>query len=369
MDDTTVTTPFMTIQNELKEFRSQHIDNHTTIEPNYKELFLAAKHYQQKAQTAQEITSEERESLFTEINSIFDALKHRQDTEWQERRIKSEETKKQLVEEIRIIGDEHDRLWNDNSLENRKHIVECENRLRKIKDRFRPSGMLKEDHDEVWYFYQETWEKVNERKRYESYINLEKFQNEADSIRDTLKTRGIPEAREQLRKVQKLRGGFFFLQNDFKKLQTIFDTVYSEINDTASKDKGKNVSRIIENRTQNGKDFLDRARLRLEKIQNNISKNNERMNEATSDEFKGKVEHWLREDTKELERLLKKIEKVEKEVRTNEDKLRRYSAGGSSSAPSPAGEPEILNEGKSTETEKNEVESETNAPQTETALA
>ncbi len=332
MDELTAKNNYTTLHNELTEFRTIHIENHTEEKKNYRDLLNLAKVIQKKVSDTIDLLLEDRESLTNELNAIFSSLKQAQDQEWETRRVSSEGTKKKMMEEIRELGAEYERLCNEPNDEARKNLNKCENDLRKFKDRFREGAMLKEDHDEVWYLYQETWETVNQRKRIESYSNREKFMKDAEAIRETLRTRGAGAARNQLREVQKSRNGFFFLHDDFKKLQTFFDEIYSEINSKSSFQG--DFLKMLETRITNGKEFLIRAKSRAEKINSNIKKNEERMKEAPSEEFRQKLEHWVNEDSSEYDKLTKRIAKVEKEVSVSEEKLKRkrdnIAAGGSS---------------------------------------
>jgi hypothetical protein len=325
MDEVTANTTYSTLLTSLKEFRALNIDNHTSENHNYKKIIELSRNFQHRISEATELQNEEKESLTNELNAIFDAIRKLQEQDWQVRRKKSEEVKRALTQEISTLGDEYEKLSNQDSQDMRKQLTGCENRLRKIRDRFRGSGMVKEDHDEVWYFYQEVWEKVNERKRYESYINREKFIKDAEAIRETLRTKGSAAARELLREVQKNRNGFFFLQDDFKKLQTLFDDIYREISGKSQQQRS-DFHKYLEASIASGKGFLERAQIRADKIRNNLNHNKERMETARSEEFRDKVEKWMKEDEKDLEKILKKIEKVEKEVAQYEEKLRKRNA-------------------------------------------
>ncbi|MBM4166795.1 MAG: hypothetical protein FJ218_07780 [Ignavibacteria bacterium] len=325
MDEVIANTTFTTLQTSLKEFRALNIDNHTSEIRNYKKLVENAKNFQQRIANASELLNEEKETLTSELSAIFEAIRKLQEQDWQVRRNKSEEVKQALTQEITTLGDEYEKLSNLDSQDMRKQLTGCENRLRKMREKFRGSGMVKEDHDEVWYFYQEVWEKVNERKRYESYMNREKFINDAETIRETLRTKGSTAARDLLREVQKNRNGFFFLQDDFKKLQTLFDDIYREISGKTQQ-RRSDFHKYLEASIASGKGFLERAHVRADKIRNNLNHNKERMETARSEEFRDKVEKWMKEDTKDLEKILKKIEKVENEVAHYEEKLRKRSA-------------------------------------------
>ncbi|MEK7264069.1 MAG: hypothetical protein AAB071_06110, partial [Bacteroidota bacterium] len=267
-----------------------------------------------------DLLDEDRQALYKEYDGIADILKKEHDAEWEEKRKNSEQIKATIVSEINTLSAEYERLCNEESDKVRDKLLQTENALRKLKDLFKGGQMVKEDHDNAWYLYQETWDKVNQRKKFESYSNREKFLADAEKIREALAAKGIGVARDMLREIQKVRNGFFFIHDDFRKLQLVFDEIYAEINNHAKQQQSEFFT-FLERRIANGKEFLLRAKSRVEKVQMNIAKNQERMSGTLSDEFRQKVEAWMKEDTTDLDKLTKKISKVEKEIEISEKKM------------------------------------------------
>ncbi len=306
------------LQNEILKIRTDYsIDNLSDIE--IKKAISEVKQLQIKVK---EISSdEEKNRLSSEINSLLDTFGQKQNILWENKRKISESIKENLKKEISKVFEEYETLSNEgDSQTHREVILNVENKLKKLKDNFKENTMMKEDSDDAWYFYQETWDKINQIKKYESLSNRSKFIEEANNIRELLKKEGSTNARNKLKEIQLMRKSYFLIYDDFKEVQKKFDEIYFEINEFAKK-KSTEFQEMLSRSVTHGKEFLQRAKPRLEKIQSNIEKNEERLKEDISLEFKTKVENWLKEDTVEFEKLKKKITKVEKEIETNEKRL------------------------------------------------
>jgi hypothetical protein len=324
MDELTAKNNFTILLEELTTFRTTRLENHEGQKTNFKEAFDDAKKLKFKITGTVELLDEDRQTLYKEYDGIAEVLKKEHDAEWEEKRKKSEQIKATIVSEISTLSSEYERLCNEENDKVRDKLNQTENALRKLKDLFKGSQMVKEDHDNAWYLYQETWDKVNQRKKFESYSNREKFLADAEKIREALATKGVGAARDLLREIQKVRNGFFFIHDDFRKLQSVFDEIYAEINNHAKQQQTEFFT-FLERRIANGKEFLSRAKSRIEKIQMNITKNQERLNGTLSDEFRKKVDAWMKEDTTDLDKLTKKISKVEKEIELSEKKMLQKS--------------------------------------------